>query len=70
MRELDRIQSSIDYIEENLKTEITAQELADKANFSVFHYYRLFQTAVGMPVMQYIACSILHAEDCCMQAMK
>lgn len=48
------IQSGLDYIEENLKTEITAQELAAQAGFSLFHYYRLFQTATGMPVMQYI----------------
>lgn len=48
------IQRSIDYIEENLKTEITAQELSERAGFSLFHYYRLFQSAVGMPVMQYI----------------
>lgn len=54
MGELNIIQSSIDYIEENLKSEISAQELADQANFSLFHYYRLFQMAVGMPVMQYI----------------
>lgn len=48
------IQNSIEYIEENLKTEITANELADMAGFSIFHYYRLFQSAVGIPVMQYI----------------
>ncbi len=48
------IQESLDYIEDNLKTEISAQELCDKAGFSLFHYYRLFQSAVGMPVMQYI----------------
>lgn len=54
MNNLDIIQSSLDYIEENLKAEITAQELADKANFSMFYFYRLFQTAVGLPVMQYI----------------
>jgi AraC-like DNA-binding protein len=48
------IQSSIDYIEENLKTELTAHELSENAGFSIFHYYRLFQSAVGMPVMQYI----------------
>ena len=62
MRNLDIIQNSIDYIEENLKTEIAAQELADKANFSLFYYYRLFQTAVGMPIMQYIVRrKLLHA---------
>ncbi len=48
------IQASIDYIEDNLKTEITVNELAEMAGFSLFHYYRLFQTAVGMPVVQYI----------------
>ncbi len=48
------IQRSLDYIEENLQTEITAAELAQMAGFSLFHYYRLFQQATGMPVMQYI----------------
>ena len=49
-----RIQRSLDYIEENLKTEITAAELAEAAQFSLYHYYRLFQQATGLPVMQYI----------------
>ena len=48
------IQKSLDYIEENLQTEITVAELAEQAGFSLFHYYRLFQQATGMPVMQYI----------------
>lgn len=48
------IQNSIDYIEENLKTEITANELADLAGYSVFYFYRLFQSTVGIPVMQYV----------------
>ena len=48
------IQKSLDYIEENLQTEITAAELAELAGFSLFHYYRLFQQATGLPVMKYI----------------
>ena len=48
------IQQSLDYIEDNLQTEITAAELAEMAGFSLFHYYRLFQQATGLPVMQYI----------------
>jgi len=48
------IQKSLDYIEENLKTEITAEELAKQAGFSLFHYYRIFLQFTGMPVMQYI----------------
>lgn len=48
------IQVSLDYIEDNLQTDIAAAELADMAGFSLFHYYRLFQQATGLPVMQYI----------------
>lgn len=48
------IQRSLDYIEKNLTTEITAAELARQAGFSLFHYYRIFQQATGLPVMQYI----------------
>lgn len=48
------IQKSIDYIEDNLKADISAVELSDMTGFSLFHYYRLFSCAVGMPVMQYI----------------
>lgn len=54
MRYIDLIQSSIDYIEDNLKAEITTEELAANAGFSIYHYYRIFQNAVGIPVMQYI----------------
>lgn len=50
----ETIQHSIDYIEDNLKTEITAAELSAAAGFSIFHYYRIFQSELGMPVMQYI----------------
>jgi Ser/Thr protein kinase RdoA (MazF antagonist)/AraC-like DNA-binding protein len=48
------IQKSLYYIEDNLQTEITAGERAEMAGFSLFHYYRLFQQATGLPVMQYI----------------
>ena len=48
------LQKSLDYIEENLLGDITAAELAEMAGFSLFHYYRLFQQATGLPVMQYI----------------
>ena len=54
MNYLDIMQDSIDYIEENLKSELYASELAEKAGFSLFHYYRIFQRAIGIPVMQYI----------------
>ena len=50
----ERIQEAIDYMESNLKAELTAAELAESAGYSLFHFYRLFQSAVGMPVMQYM----------------
>ena len=58
----ENIQAAIDYIEDNLRTEITAAEAAEKAGYSVFHFYRIFQSTVGMPVMQYILRrKLLHA---------
>lgn len=50
----EMIQNSIDYIEHNLTAEITAEELADMSGFSLYHYYRLFRSATGMSVKQYI----------------
>lgn len=54
MDHIGSIQRSLDYIEENLKTTITPEELSEMAHLSLFHYYRLFQSAVGMPVVRYI----------------
>ena len=52
----------VKYLEENLRADVTAQDLADRAGFSLYHYYRLFQEQTHMPVMQYvIRRRILHA---------
>lgn len=48
------IKSSLDYIEKKLKTDITAEELARMANFSTFHYYRLFSSVMESSVSSYI----------------
>ena len=62
MENIDIIQKSIDYIEENLKNELNAEVLAKRAAFSVFYYYRVFQSMTGLPVMQYIQKrKLLHA---------
>ena len=50
----ESIQNTIDYVESNLRAEMTATELAELAGYSVFHFYRIFQSEVGMPIMQYI----------------
>jgi AraC-like DNA-binding protein/Ser/Thr protein kinase RdoA (MazF antagonist) len=48
------MKSSLDYIEQNLKTDITVDELAKMAGYSIWHYYRLFGETTGSPVLGYI----------------
>jgi len=48
------IKSSLNYIEQNLKTDITAEELASMANYSVGHYCRVFGQVMGSSVGYYI----------------
>ncbi len=54
MQQSDTIKSGITYIEQNLKTDITAEELANMAGYSVWHYHRLFAQVTGMSVSAYI----------------
>lgn len=54
MQYLDIIQDSLDYIEDNLKADIKTEDLSRRAGFSLYHYYRLFQLVVGLPVKQYM----------------
>jgi AraC family transcriptional regulator len=48
------IQNSIDYIEEHLQESMTVDDLAKIAGFSSYHYYRVFNAYVGIPIMEYI----------------
>jgi AraC-like DNA-binding protein len=48
------IKSSLDYIEQNLKTDITADELAEMANYSAGHFCRLFAHTMDSTVASYI----------------
>ena len=48
------MQPTLDYIEQNLKSDITAEELAAKAGYSVWHFCRLFAQATGRTVAAYI----------------
>jgi len=48
------IQKTIDYIDDNITEKITVEHLAGIAGFSTFHYYRVFHSFVGMPVMEYV----------------
>lgn len=48
------IQKTLVYIEQDLKTDITADELAKMAGYSTYHYYHLFSATMGLSVSGYI----------------
>lgn len=50
----DFIKASLDYINQNLKTDITAEELAANVNYSVGHFCRIFAQTMGLTVAHYI----------------
>jgi len=49
-----RINKAFDYIETNLDKQFTLDELASVANFSKFHFHRIFQAMVGETPFQFI----------------
>jgi len=51
---LEIIQRSLDTIDQRVRTTVTAQELADMAGFSLYHYYHVFEAVTGMSVGRYI----------------
>ena len=51
----DYIKPSLDYIEQNLKTDITEEELAQMTNYSTRHYRRIFIQTTGSSVAKYIS---------------
>jgi len=53
---LELIQDTMDYIEDNLKTEIRIAELSQKAGYSEYHFCQLFQMATGLSVKKYLVC--------------
>lgn len=54
MEHRKHLQACIDYIEQNLKTEIELRELAEFSGYSLYHFSRLFQKATGMSVVRYV----------------
>ncbi len=51
---LKRIHAVIDYIETNLDTDLSLESLARKANYSAYHFHRVFSTVVGERLNGYI----------------
>lgn len=54
MNYYERIQKSIDFIEDNIDEEITIEQCAKQAYMSVSGYYRIFLSVVGYNVKEYI----------------
>lgn len=54
MEYIERIQKTIDFIEENLKNPITLDKLAEQAFISKYYYHRLFTVLVGKAPMEYV----------------
>ena len=54
MYHINIIQQSLDYIEDNLKTEVSILELAEMAGYSLYHFERIFKKLVGISISQYI----------------
>jgi AraC family transcriptional regulator len=50
----ERIQTAIDFIEDNLKQEIKTSAVASTAGFSEYHFHRIFQAMLGESVADYI----------------
>lgn len=48
------LQKSIDYIEDNLKCDLSIKEVSSEIGFSVYHFSRIFNDYVGMPVSAFI----------------
>lgn len=49
----ERINTVIDYINENLDQSLSLNELAAKAHFSPFYFHRIFVAVIGEPVNSY-----------------
>lgn len=50
----EKIQTSIEYIEDNLIEKISLDDLAKQAFLSKYYYHRVFHELVGETVMEYV----------------
>ncbi|UNK16919.1 AraC family transcriptional regulator [Paenibacillus sp. N3/727] len=58
------VQRVVDEIEARLCEDLTLSYLAQIANFSDFHFHRVFQSIVGLPVMEYVRRRRLYHAAC------
>jgi AraC family transcriptional regulator len=48
------LQKAIDYIESNLKSNVSLEQISKVAGYSIPHFYRVFGAIVGCPVKEYV----------------
>lgn len=49
-----RIQNAVDFVEENLTSKITLEDVSDTAYFSMYHFHRIFSAMIGSSIKEYI----------------
>ena len=54
MDRLARVQSTIDYIEVHLRDELPTEQIARVAGFSMWHFQKVFSSAVGDTLKDYV----------------
>lgn len=54
MEYISRIQSSIDYIEDNLTSEIDLKNVADQSYFSLYYFHKIFHPITQTSIKEYI----------------
>ncbi|WP_160672588.1 AraC family transcriptional regulator [Clostridium sp. C8-1-8] len=50
----DAIESCVEFIEKNIKDELTPEIIANKCGYSSFHFSRVFNITKGMTLMEYV----------------
>lgn len=48
------LERSLNFIETNIKAELTAEQIAQHVGYSAFHFCRIFTFSKGIPLMEYI----------------
>lgn len=48
------IKRSIEFIEANIKERLTAEMISQHVGYSLYHFCRVFQICMGVPVMEYV----------------
>lgn len=54
LKRLERLEQVFKYVADNFTREITLNEIARTANFSIYHFTRFFKETTGMTFIQYL----------------